>query len=85
MGTVHPKEKDTNKVFLSRGKKKKKKNYSRAPSSDKERYEPEFWDAGKDETDSVQGYWSFGHREKGSDEGPGGWRWPQNCHQGGER
>lgn len=25
MGTVHPKEKDTNKVFLSRGKKKKKK------------------------------------------------------------
>lgn len=60
-------------------------NYSRAPSSDMERCEPELWDAGKDETDSVQGDWSFRHREKCSDEGPRGWAWLQNCHQGGER
>ena len=50
-----------------------------------ERCEPELWDAGKDETDSVQGDWSFRHREKCSDEGPRGWAWLQNCHQGGDR
>ena len=54
MGTVHPKEKDAHKVFLSRGKEKKKKITVVRHLVTGRGMSQSFGDAGKDETDSFK-------------------------------